>query len=70
MIDKPRVRPLEAMPVKQDGQTLVLLRDPSRIAPEPILIGAGAYFLVTLFDGTRSLLDLQAEFTRRFGDIL
>src|SRR5581483_3888318 len=31
---------------------------------------AGAYFLVTLFDGTRSLLDLQAEFTRRFGDIL
>jgi MEMO1 family protein len=69
-MDKPKVRPVEAFPVEQQGQTLILLRDPTGVAPEPILIGMGAYFLVTLFDGTNTLLDLQAAFTRRFGDIL
>lgn len=69
-MDKPRIRPVEAFPVEQDGQTLVCLRDPSRLAPEPIVLGMGAYFLVTLFDGTNSVPDLQVAFTRRFGTIL
>jgi MEMO1 family protein len=69
-MDKPKIRPLEALPVKQEGQTYVLLRDPSGVAAEPIVIGTGAYFLVTLFDGNNTLLDIQAAFTRRFGDLL
>ena len=69
-MDRPKIRPLEAFPVQQEGQTYVLLRDPGGIAPEPILIGMGAYFLVTIFDGVNTRLDLQAAFTRRFGDIL
>jgi AmmeMemoRadiSam system protein B len=69
-VDKPKLRPLEAQPINQDGQTYVMLRDPAGVAPQPIVIGMGAYFLVTLFDGNNGLLDLQAAFTRRFGDIL
>ncbi len=69
-IDKPKIRPVEAFPVDQDGQTYICLRDPGGIAPTPILIGMGAYFLVTLFDGTYSKLDLQAAFTKRFGELL
>lgn len=69
-MDRPKIRPLEAFPVQQEGQTYVLLRDPGGIAPEPIMIGMGAYFLVTIFDGVNTRLDLQAAFTRRFGDIL
>jgi AmmeMemoRadiSam system protein B len=64
------MRPVEAFPVEQQGQTYILLRDPTGLAPEPILIGMGGYFLVTLFDGSNTLLDLQAAFTRRFGDML
>jgi MEMO1 family protein len=70
LIDKPKIRPVEAFPVQQEGQSYIVLRDPTGVAPEPIMIGMGAYFLVTLFDGTNTLLDLQAAFTRRFGDIL
>jgi AmmeMemoRadiSam system protein B len=70
LMDKPKIRPVEAFPVEQEGQTYILLRDPGGTAPEPILIGMGAYFLVTLFDGNNTILDLQAAFTRRFGDIL
>lgn len=69
-MDKPKIRPVEALPVQQNGQTYVMLRDPGGIAAEPILIGTGAYFLVTLFDGANTLLDIQAAFTRRFGDLL
>ena len=69
-MDKPKIRAVEAFPVEQNGQTFILLRDPTGIAPEPILIGAGAYFLVAQMDGTNERLDLQAAFARRFGEIL
>lgn len=70
MIEKPRIRPLEAFPVEHNGERMVCLRDPSGAAPEPIAIGIGAYYLITMFDGATSLLDLQAAFARRFGEIL
>jgi AmmeMemoRadiSam system protein B len=70
VIDKPKIRAVEAFPVRQQDQTYVVLRDPTGVAPEPIMIGIGAYFLVTLLDGNNTLLDLQEAFTRRFGDIL
>jgi MEMO1 family protein len=70
MKEKPKIRPVEAFPVEQQGQTYILLRDPTRIAPEPILIGMGAYFLVAQMDGSNERLDLQAAFARRFGEIL
>ncbi|MGH7932554.1 MAG: AmmeMemoRadiSam system protein B [Candidatus Binataceae bacterium] len=69
-MDKPKIRAVEAFPVEQDGNTFICLRDPSGVAPDPILIGMGAYFLVTLFDGINTLRNLQAAFARRFGDLL
>jgi MEMO1 family protein len=69
-MDKPIIRPVEAFPMEQQDQTLICLRDPSGLAPEPIILGMGAYFLVTLFDGTNSTLDLQAAFSHRFGEVI
>jgi AmmeMemoRadiSam system protein B len=69
-MDKPIIRPVEAFPMEQQDQTLICLRDPSGLAPEPIMLGMGAYFLVTLFDGTNSILDLQAAFSHRFGEVI
>ena len=56
--------------MQQQGESYIVLRDPTGVAPEPIMIGMGAYFLVTLFDGNQTELDLQAAFTRRFGEVL
>lgn len=69
-MDKPRIRAVEAFPVEQGGQTMVCLRDPTGLAAEPIVLGMGAYFLITMFDGTNAVLDLQAAFNRRFGTIV
>jgi len=32
MDDKPRIRPIEAFPVQQDGKTLIYLKDPLNLA--------------------------------------
>lgn len=69
-MDYPKIRAVEAFPVEQQNQTLICLRDPSGLAPEPIALGMGAYFIVTLFNGQTSLLDMQAAFAKRFGDVL
>lgn len=69
-MEYPKIRAVEVFPVEQQGQTLICLRDPSGLAPEPLALGMGAYFIVTLFDGRTSLLDIQAAFAKRFGDVI
>jgi MEMO1 family protein len=69
-MDKPRIRPVEAFPVEHDGQTFICLRDPIGYAAEPLLLGMGAYFIVTLFDGTNDIRDVQSAFLKRFGELL
>jgi AmmeMemoRadiSam system protein B len=69
-MDKPRIRPVEAFPLEQNGDTYICLRDPTGLAPDPILLGMGAYFIITLFDGSNDLRDIQGAFLKRFGDML
>jgi AmmeMemoRadiSam system protein B len=69
-MEKPIIRGVEAFPVDQDGQTYICLRDPTGLAPEPIVLGMGAYFIVSLFDGRNDLHEVQAAFSKRFGEIL
>jgi len=66
----PKIRAVEVFPVEQQGQTLICLRDPGGLAPEPLALGMGAYFIVTRFDGHTSLIDIQAAFAKRFGEII
>jgi AmmeMemoRadiSam system protein B len=69
-MEKPRIRPVEVFPIEQENQVVVCLRDPSGLAPEPVMLGMGAYFLITLFDGINTALAMQAAFTKRFGDLI
>jgi len=69
-MDRPKIRAVEAFPVEQNGQTVICLRDSSGLAPDPIMLGMGAYFIITQFDGINDLRDIQSAFTKRFGEIL
>src|ERR1035437_2974044 len=64
------IRAVEAFPVERQDQTLICLRDPSGLASEPIMLGMGAYFIVTLFEGMMSLKDIPAAFATRFGEMI
>jgi AmmeMemoRadiSam system protein B len=69
-LEKPRIRPVEAFPVEQNGTTFVCLRDPSGLAPETLMLGMGAYFIATLMSGEHDLRDIQAAFLQRFGEMI
>lgn len=66
----PKLRPLEAFPHVEEGKTLVLLRDPEQIGEETLVLNPQVYQLLTLFDGTNSVLDIQTILTRLSGQIV
>lgn len=68
--DFPRLRGLEAFPVKQQGRDLIALRDPQGYLPNLVLLPPPIFYLASLCDGTRTPRDLQAAYVRRYGDII
>src|SRR5260370_8255664 len=69
-MENSKIRAVEAFPVEQQDKRLICLRDSSGRAPEPIMLGMGAYFIVTLFDGRMSLKDIHLAFSKRFGEMI
>jgi AmmeMemoRadiSam system protein B len=68
--DPPRVRGLEAFPMEHDGRKVVVLRDPEGFCADTLAVPLPLFFIMTLLDGTRDRLEVQAEFARRTGAIL
>ncbi|MBN1826454.1 MAG: AmmeMemoRadiSam system protein B [Candidatus Eisenbacteria bacterium] len=68
--EKPRLRPVEAIPTTFQGHRAVLLRDPEGYTDRTAVLAEKTIEIIRLFDGTRTLLDIQADYTRRHGDIL
>ncbi|MEW6669385.1 MAG: AmmeMemoRadiSam system protein B [Thermodesulfobacteriota bacterium] len=63
-------RDLEFISVEHGGQQLVLIRDPLGLVPEGRAIPIGVYNLMTLLDGTTTLVDLQTLLMRQGGGVL
>ncbi len=68
--DYPKLRRLEAFPVKQQGQDFIALADPEGFIREAVLLSPVGFFIASLCDGKRSVRDLQTAYVRRFGDII
>jgi hypothetical protein len=69
-MDYPKLRNTNVFPVQMSGQALICLQDPENISEKTFFLPPPLYFIVSLFDGEHSVLDIQAEYMRRFGDIL
>lgn len=70
MTDAPRLRPVEAFPTEHEGRPYVVLRDPAGYTAAVLMLPLPVIEVVALFDGQHSLLDIQAELTRRHGEIV
>lgn len=66
----PRLRPIEAFPVKMNEQEYVCVRDPETLAEQPIFLNRTLLFLVSRMDGDHTLRDIQADYFRVAGEIL
>ncbi|NWF54121.1 MAG: AmmeMemoRadiSam system protein B [Syntrophaceae bacterium] len=69
-LDYPRIRSVDAFPAEVSGQKVICLRDPLGLSGKVLFFPYPTFFLISLFDGNHSLLDIQAEFMRRFGELL
>jgi AmmeMemoRadiSam system protein B len=69
-VDYPKLRSVNVFPVQVSGEPLLCLQDPQNISEKSLFLPAPLYFIVSLFDGQHSTLDIQAEYMRRFGEFL
>lgn len=68
--EHPKLRGVEAFPAVVEGKEVICLRDPSGLTDAVLLIPPPLLPVLALFDGQRSLLDIQAEIMRRQGELL
>lgn len=69
-MDYPKLRRIDAFPFENSGQKVIALRDPTRLDDKVLVVSYPVFFVVSLFDGTRSLNEIKAEYMRRYGEIL
>jgi len=69
-LDYPRIRSVDAFPAEVSGQKVICLRDPLGLSGKVLFFPYPTFFIISLFDGSHSLVDIQAEFMRHFGELL
>ncbi len=63
------MRAVEAFPVQQNGNNLIYLKDPLKLAT-PLGVSPIGYFLMAHFDGRHSFIDIQEIYSKQFGTLL
>jgi len=66
----PRLRPVEAFVVRSKGREMVALHDPLRYSEEIVLVSPEAMMILSAFDGTRDVRQVQEELMRQTGQLL
>jgi len=66
----PRLRAVEMQEAREGGRSLVVLVDPSGVAPQALAIAAEAMPVLMMLDGSVALEDLVDLLTRETGDTL
>lgn len=69
-MEYPKLRPVEVFPTEANGRKVVCLRDPSQYAQTVLFVPLAAVDILQQFDGNHSILDIQAEYVRRHGELL
>jgi AmmeMemoRadiSam system protein B len=69
-VDYPKLRSINIFPVQSSGQAMLCLQDPQNISEKALFMSPTLYSIVSLFDGQHSILDIQAEYMRKFREFL
>ncbi|MBN1477079.1 AmmeMemoRadiSam system protein B [Candidatus Sumerlaeota bacterium] len=65
-LDRPRLRPIEAIPIEHEGETLIGLHDPSGLAKSGLAVSPPMFFALTLMNGLTSIDQITAAFKQQF----
>jgi AmmeMemoRadiSam system protein B len=69
-MDYPKLRGVNAFPTQIQGQQVFCIQDPRGFSQKAVFLPPSLFFIVSLFDGTHSILDIQAEYMRRYGELI
>ncbi|MGH7406691.1 MAG: AmmeMemoRadiSam system protein B, partial [Candidatus Methylomirabilales bacterium] len=69
-MERPRLRPIDAFPTQVDGKPVLCLRDPQGLTDRVLFLPLAAAEILQHLDGANSILDIQAAWVRRHGDLL
>ena len=66
----PKLRQVEFFPAEISGQRVICIKDPLNLSGKVLFVPYPLFYMISLFDGRHSIVDVQAEFMRRFGELL
>ena len=69
-MEYPKLINVDAFPFEHSGQKVIGLRDPSSMSDKIVVVPPPVFFIISLFDGKRSLLDIKAEYMRKYGEMI
>jgi AmmeMemoRadiSam system protein B len=69
-MDNPKLRNVNVFPVQMSGKTHICLQDPYNISEKALFLSPPLYFIISRFDGTHSILDIQTDYMRTYGELL
>ena len=69
-MDYPKLRGVNAFPTQIQGQQVFCIQDPRGFSQKAVFLPPSLFFIVSLFDGNHSILDIQAEYMRRYGELI
>jgi AmmeMemoRadiSam system protein B len=70
VMDNPKLRELEVFLVSESGRKMIGLRDPLNFSSDIMAVPQPLYLLLTLLDGHHSIVDIQAEYMLRHGELI
>ena len=68
--DYPKLRAVEAYPVKIQGRSSICLRDPEGLAEGAVMVPPELFYIIAMFDGRHSIPDISLAYTRQFGTVI
>jgi AmmeMemoRadiSam system protein B len=69
-MDYPKLRGVNAFPTQIQGQHMICIQDPQGFSQRAVFLPPSLFFIVSLFDGKHSILDIQAEYMRKYGELI
>ncbi len=68
--ERPKLRPLDMLPVQTPAGQRIMIRDPLRLSESEIVVPMDIAFLIAQFDGTHTVREAQVSYVRRFGSLI
>ena len=68
--ETPQLRPVEAFPASVEDREVICLRDPTGLTESVLTVPRALAPILALFDGIRSLVEVQAEIMRQCGELV